>query len=82
MLAFIQEHVPNARLVEEIGTEVTFVLPPGKRRSEAMRNLFRRLKEQQESLHIHKYGVSDTPIEEVRYIMATIAVICFSKRTF
>ena len=52
--------------MEEIGSEVTYVLPTSKGRLQAFTNLFEQLDKHKESLGIDKYGVSDSTLEEVR----------------
>ncbi len=65
VLAFIHKFVPLARLTEEIGMEMTFILPASKNYTNAFRQLFEELDRESDNLHIHKYGISDTTMEEV-----------------
>lgn len=65
LLTFIQRLVPDARLVEEIGTEMTFILPVSDDYVSQMTRLFEELDANKSRLHIHTYGLSDTTLEEV-----------------
>ena len=66
---FIQKHIPNARLVEEIGSDIVFILPTDGCKDTAMKqfeNLFNELDKNLKKLRISTYGLSDTTLEEVR----------------
>jgi phosphatidylserine/phosphatidylglycerophosphate/cardiolipin synthase-like enzyme len=65
VLAFIQQTLPDCRLVEEIGSEITFVLPSDSQHRSQFKHLFERLEASKDELHISSYGVSDTSLEEV-----------------
>ena len=68
---FIQKHIPNARLVEEIGSDIVFILPIEDCKETAMKqfeNLFNELDKNMKKLKITTYGLSDTTLEEVRNI--------------
>ncbi|ELU18493.1 hypothetical protein CAPTEDRAFT_149677 [Capitella teleta] len=65
VLSFIQQSLPGSRLVEEIGSEITFVLPADSDQKARFKQLFERLEAHKEQLHINSYGVSDTSLEEV-----------------
>ena len=65
---FIQKHIPNARLVEEIGSDIVFILPIEDCKETAMKqfeNLFAELDKNMKKLRITTYGLSDTTLEEV-----------------
>ena len=62
----IHDHVPAAQLVEEIGTEITYVLPVNQRQTAEFGPLFENIDACRNELMIDKYGVSDSTLEEVR----------------
>uniref|UniRef100_A0A8C4VMZ8 ABC transporter domain-containing protein n=1 Tax=Gopherus evgoodei TaxID=1825980 RepID=A0A8C4VMZ8_9SAUR len=58
-------HVPEARLVEEIGHELTYVLPYEAAREGAFVELFHEIDDRLSDLGISSYGISETTLEEV-----------------
>lgn len=62
----INKHVPEARLVEDIGHELTYVLPYEAAKEGAFVELFHEIDDRLFDLGISSYGVSDTTLEEVR----------------
>ncbi|XP_059201726.1 phospholipid-transporting ATPase ABCA1-like isoform X2 [Centropristis striata] len=58
-------HVPAARLVEDLGHELTYVLPYSAAKDGAFVELFRDLDLRLPDLGISSYGVSDTTLEEI-----------------
>lgn len=58
-------HVPAARLVEDLGHELTYVLPYSAAKDGAFVKLFKELDLRLSDLGISSYGVSDTTLEEV-----------------
>lgn len=63
--ALILRHVPAARLVEDLGHELTYVLPYSAAKDGAFVQLFKDLDLKLPDLGISSYGVSDTSLEEV-----------------
>lgn len=63
--AQILRHVPAARLVEDLGHELTYVLPYCAAKDGAFVDLFKDLDLKLPDLGISSYGVSDTSLEEV-----------------
>uniref|UniRef100_A0A3B5A5W3 P-type phospholipid transporter n=1 Tax=Stegastes partitus TaxID=144197 RepID=A0A3B5A5W3_9TELE len=61
----ILRHVPAARLVEDLGHELTYVLPYSAAKDGAFVELFRDLDMKLPDLGISSYGVSDTTLEEI-----------------
>ncbi|XP_060935296.1 phospholipid-transporting ATPase ABCA1b [Limanda limanda] len=61
----ILHHVPAARLVEDLGHELTYVLPYNAAKDGAFVELFQNLDVKLEELSISSYGVSDTTLEEI-----------------
>ena len=65
---FIQKFIPLARLVEEIGSDIVFLLPTESDNDGSMKNfevLFNELDKNLGQLNITTYGLSDTTLEEV-----------------
>lgn len=63
--ALILRHVPSARLVEDLGHELTYILPYSAAKNGAFVELFKDLDLKLHELGISSYGVSDTTLEEV-----------------
>ena len=61
--SFLQKHVPRCYVDQNIGTELSYVLPDDD--AKLFPNMFRDLEEKQEKLHINSYGISVTTMEEV-----------------
>ncbi|XP_069575607.1 phospholipid-transporting ATPase ABCA1b isoform X2 [Brachyistius frenatus] len=61
----IMHHVPAARLVEDLGHELTYVLPYCAAKDGAFVELFKDLDVKLSDLGISSYGVSDTTLEEI-----------------
>ena len=65
--SFIKSYLPTAQLVENIGSELTYVLPAEMAREGRFQDLFEELDKNLDKLHIGSYGVSDTTLEEVLF---------------
>lgn len=63
--ALILRHIPAARLVEDLGHELTYILPYSAAKDGAFVDLFKDLDLKLPDLGISSYGVSDTTLEEV-----------------
>uniref|UniRef100_UPI00398F4B51 phospholipid-transporting ATPase ABCA1-like n=1 Tax=Pristiophorus japonicus TaxID=55135 RepID=UPI00398F4B51 len=61
----ILKHVPKARLVEDIGHELTYVLPYEAAKDGAFVELFHEIDDRLSDLGISSYGISDTTLEEI-----------------
>uniref|UniRef100_A0A3Q2DBH9 ATP-binding cassette, sub-family A (ABC1), member 1A n=1 Tax=Cyprinodon variegatus TaxID=28743 RepID=A0A3Q2DBH9_CYPVA len=61
----IFKHVPEARLVEDLGHELTYVLPHQSAKDGAFVELFHELDDRLTDLGISSYGISDTTLEEI-----------------
>uniref|UniRef100_A0AAQ5WZG1 P-type phospholipid transporter n=1 Tax=Amphiprion ocellaris TaxID=80972 RepID=A0AAQ5WZG1_AMPOC len=61
----IFKHVPEARLVEDLGHELTYILPYQSAKDGAFVELFHELDDRLTDLAISSYGISDTTLEEV-----------------
>uniref|UniRef100_A0A4W5PIQ9 P-type phospholipid transporter n=1 Tax=Hucho hucho TaxID=62062 RepID=A0A4W5PIQ9_9TELE len=60
-----QAHVPAARMVENLGHELIYVLPYGAAKDGAFVELFKDMDNRLPDLGISSYGVSDTTLEEI-----------------
>ncbi|XP_051513569.1 phospholipid-transporting ATPase ABCA1-like [Myxocyprinus asiaticus] len=63
--SLILKHVPAARMVEDLGHEITYVLPYESAKDGAFVELFHDLNDRLTDLGISSYGVSDTSLEEI-----------------
>uniref|UniRef100_UPI0037E77274 phospholipid-transporting ATPase ABCA1-like isoform X1 n=1 Tax=Semicossyphus pulcher TaxID=241346 RepID=UPI0037E77274 len=61
----IFKHVSEARLVEDLGHEITYVLPYQSAKDGAFVELFHELDDRLTDLGISSYGISDTTLEEI-----------------
>lgn len=61
----IMKHVPEAKLVEDIGHELSYVLPYEAAREGAFVELFHEIDDRLSDLGISSYGISETTLEEV-----------------
>uniref|UniRef100_W5LAQ7 P-type phospholipid transporter n=1 Tax=Astyanax mexicanus TaxID=7994 RepID=W5LAQ7_ASTMX len=61
----IIKHVPNARMVEDLGHEITYILPYESAKDGAFVELFHDMDDHLADLGISSYGVSDTTLEEI-----------------
>lgn len=66
LMEVVRHHVPEAKLVECIGQELIFLLPNKNFKQRAYASLFRELEETLADLGLSSFGISDTPLEEVR----------------
>uniref|UniRef100_A0A6Q2ZEB5 P-type phospholipid transporter n=1 Tax=Esox lucius TaxID=8010 RepID=A0A6Q2ZEB5_ESOLU len=63
--ALIHHHVPDAKLIEAIGQELTFLLPNKGFKHRAYASLFRELEETLGDMGLSSFGISDTSLEEI-----------------
>ncbi|XP_061834850.1 retinal-specific phospholipid-transporting ATPase ABCA4 [Nerophis lumbriciformis] len=61
----IHHHVPEAKLIEVIGQELTFLLPNRGFKHRAYASLFRELEETLADMGLSSFGISDTSLEEI-----------------
>uniref|UniRef100_G1LF49 P-type phospholipid transporter n=1 Tax=Ailuropoda melanoleuca TaxID=9646 RepID=G1LF49_AILME len=61
----IRKHVAEARLVEDIGHELTYVLPYEAAKEGAFVELFHEIDDRLSDLGISSYGISETTLEEI-----------------
>uniref|UniRef100_A0A8C1IRX6 P-type phospholipid transporter n=1 Tax=Cyprinus carpio TaxID=7962 RepID=A0A8C1IRX6_CYPCA len=64
-LHLILKHVPASRMVEDLGHEITYVLPYESAKDGAFVELFHDLDDRLADLGISSYGISDTTLEEI-----------------
>ena len=62
---FISSLVPGAKLHEDTGSEICYVMPSKARITGDYFNLFQNLEENMVNYGIRNYGISDTTLEEV-----------------
>uniref|UniRef100_A0A669QXH6 P-type phospholipid transporter n=1 Tax=Phasianus colchicus TaxID=9054 RepID=A0A669QXH6_PHACC len=60
----IHHHIPEAKLIENIGQELVYLLPNKHFKQRSYASLFRELEETLDDLGLSSFGVSDTPLEE------------------
>uniref|UniRef100_A0A4W5LU81 ATP binding cassette subfamily A member 4 n=1 Tax=Hucho hucho TaxID=62062 RepID=A0A4W5LU81_9TELE len=79
----VHHHVPEARLIEAIGQELTYLLPNQSFQPRAYASLFRELEETLSDIGLSSFGVSDTSLEEVSLYSITIYqfTACFHWQT-
>ncbi|XP_043073525.1 retinal-specific phospholipid-transporting ATPase ABCA4 [Puntigrus tetrazona] len=63
--ALIHHHVPEAKLIEMIGQEMTYLLPNKGFKYRAYASLFRELEETLGDMGLSSFGISDTSLEEI-----------------
>lgn len=64
--AFVQAHVPEARLKEAQGSDLVYLLPPfSSSNASSYRSLLTALDSNLDALQLGCYGISDTTLEEV-----------------
>uniref|UniRef100_A0A669C7D9 ATP binding cassette subfamily A member 4 n=1 Tax=Oreochromis niloticus TaxID=8128 RepID=A0A669C7D9_ORENI len=64
--SLIHHHVPEAKLIEMIGQELTYLLPSKGFKHRAYASLFRELEETLADMGLSSFGISDTSLEEVQ----------------
>ncbi|XP_031720821.1 retinal-specific phospholipid-transporting ATPase ABCA4-like isoform X2 [Anarrhichthys ocellatus] len=63
--SLIHHHVPEAKLIEMIGQELTYLLPNKGFKHRAYASLFRELEETLADMGLSSFGISDTSLEEI-----------------
>uniref|UniRef100_A0A8D3DFC4 ATP-binding cassette, sub-family A (ABC1), member 4b n=1 Tax=Scophthalmus maximus TaxID=52904 RepID=A0A8D3DFC4_SCOMX len=61
----IHHHVPDAKLIEMIGQELTYLLPNKGFKHRAYASLFRELEDTLTDMGLSSFGISDTSLEEI-----------------
>ncbi|XP_071800403.1 phospholipid-transporting ATPase ABCA1-like isoform X2 [Asterias amurensis] len=62
---FIQSYIPGASLCENLGKELSYILPQAATQGGTLEFLFRELEMFKDQLYINSFGISDTTLEEV-----------------
>uniref|UniRef100_A0A672SCZ1 Retinal-specific ATP-binding cassette transporter-like n=1 Tax=Sinocyclocheilus grahami TaxID=75366 RepID=A0A672SCZ1_SINGR len=78
--ALVHHHVPEARLIEVIGQELTFLLPSRGFKHRSYASLFRELEETLADMGLSSFGVSDTSLEEI-YILTALNLCADTDRS-
>ncbi|KAK4029566.1 hypothetical protein OUZ56_022545 [Daphnia magna] len=69
IVTLVKQHIPNATIVENVGSDIVFCLPEfdeaGLRQRNKFPHLFDELDLNMEQLRVDSYGVSDTTLEEI-----------------
>lgn len=73
---FVSSLVPGAKLHDNFGTELSYVMPSAARLTGEFANLFQNLEENMKQYGIKNYGISDTTLEEVCHFLFDIQVLC------
>ncbi|XP_069050210.1 retinal-specific phospholipid-transporting ATPase ABCA4 isoform X2 [Lepisosteus oculatus] len=63
--SLVHHHVPEAKLIEMIGHELTYLLPNKGFKHRAYASLFRELEETLSDMGLSSFGISDTSLEEI-----------------
>nr|XP_040027065.1 retinal-specific phospholipid-transporting ATPase ABCA4-like isoform X2 [Gasterosteus aculeatus aculeatus] len=63
--SLIHHHVPEAKMIEMIGQELTYLLPNKGFKHRAYASLFRELEETLADMGLSSFGISDTSLEEI-----------------
>ncbi|KAF7669647.1 hypothetical protein LDENG_00162820 [Lucifuga dentata] len=63
--SLIHHHVPEAKLIETIGQELTYLLPSKGFKHRAYASLFRELEDMLSEMGLSSFGISDTSLEEI-----------------
>uniref|UniRef100_A0A8B9HXY2 P-type phospholipid transporter n=1 Tax=Astyanax mexicanus TaxID=7994 RepID=A0A8B9HXY2_ASTMX len=63
--SLIHHHVPEAKLIEMIGQEMTYLLPNKGFKHRSYASLFRELEETLGDMGLSSFGISDTSLEEI-----------------
>ncbi|XP_078074970.1 retinal-specific phospholipid-transporting ATPase ABCA4 [Mustelus asterias] len=66
----IKHHVPEAKLIENVGQELYYLLPSKDFKQRAYASLFREIEETLQDLGLSSFGVSDSSLEEI-FLKAT-----------
>ncbi|XP_041064203.1 retinal-specific phospholipid-transporting ATPase ABCA4 [Carcharodon carcharias] len=70
LTSLIHHHVPEAKLIENVGQELYYLLPSKDFKHRAYASLFREIEETLQDLGLSSFGVSDTSLEEI-FLKAT-----------
>ena len=66
MTSFIQGYIPSAKLIQESRLQLSFMLPNNVVKRDGFGSFFAHLEQNLELLGLKSFGITDTPLEEVR----------------
>ena len=65
VLRFIQQYIPRTKLIEDLGSEMMFIMPTFDDSHHVLSTMLEDLERVKDALVIDKYGISYTTLEEV-----------------
>ena len=65
VLTFIKQYIPRTKLIEDLGSEMTFIMPTLDEAPNVLTVMLENLENLKNSLGIDTYGISHTTLEEV-----------------
>ena len=65
VLRFIKQYIPRTKLIEDLGSDMTFIMPTYDEAPCVLTVMLENLETLKNSLGIDKYGISHTTLEEV-----------------
>lgn len=65
MEGFVKKYTPEGELIENVGADMTFLIPKKYQEDGSLLKLLEALEKQQNYLPVTSYGVSDSSFEEV-----------------
>ena len=65
VLRFIKQYIPRTKLIEDLGSEMTFIMPTLDEARDVFTVMLEHLENFKKSLGIDTYGISHTTLEEV-----------------
>lgn len=78
LTTLIHHHIPEAKLIENIGQELIYLLPNKDFKQSSYASLFRELEETLDDLGLSSFGISDTPLEEVTDASEYVSVLSYN----
>uniref|UniRef100_A0A7M4FGV3 P-type phospholipid transporter n=1 Tax=Crocodylus porosus TaxID=8502 RepID=A0A7M4FGV3_CROPO len=78
LTTLIHHHIPEAKLIENIGQELIYLLPSKDFKQSSYASLFRELEETLDDLGLSSFGISDTPLEEVTDASEYVSVLPYN----
>lgn len=64
----MQTHIPSAKLTQESRQQLSFILPSNVAKRDGFGNFFAHLEQNLDSLGLKSFGITETPLEEVKAI--------------
>lgn len=63
---FVQSYIPSAKLIQETRQQLSFMLPNNVVKKDGFGKFFTHLEQNLEALGLKSFGITETPLEEVR----------------